>query len=70
MGRVAECGETHAYVCYGQGCTAAKTAVKNLRAAYDREIATEEGHIGYHRFDEYCPARDDDACHMCKAKKG
>ena len=67
IGRVAECRETSAFVCYTQGCTAASTPLEHLRPATDAEIAKAPAGIGYHRFDATCPNRSEDACYMCKA---
>lgn len=70
IGRVTECGDTSAFVCFSHGCTAASTPLKFLRPATGLEIMNADGKIGYHRFDELCPDRDEDACFMCRARKG
>ena len=69
IGRVTECRENSAFVCYSQGCTAASTSLEYLRPATDTEIASAIAGIGFHRFDETCPSRDDEACFMCRARK-
>lgn len=68
IGRVTECCESSAFVCYTQGCTAASTPLGYLRKATDVEIAKAPAGIGYHRFDATCPVRDEECCYMCKAK--
>lgn len=68
IGRVTECGEHGAFVCYTQGCTAALTLLEHLRPATDAEIAGASAGIGFHRFDETCPSRVEECCYMCKAK--
>lgn len=67
IGRVTECGETSAFVCYTQGCTAASTPLELLRPATDEEIAAASPGIGFHRFDATCPNRDDRCCQGCRA---
>ena len=67
IGRVTECGERSAFVCYHQGCTAASTPLEHLRPATDAEIAQAPAGIGFHRFDTTCPKRDEECCYMCKA---
>lgn len=67
IGRVTECGECSAFVCYTQGCTAALTPLEHLRPATDEEIANAPVGIGFHRFDARCPNRDEECCYMCKA---
>lgn len=69
IGRVTECGERSAHVCYHQGCTAASTPLEFLRPATEREIAEAPEGIEFHRFDAACPSRDEDCCWMCKAAK-
>jgi len=68
IGRVTECGELTARVCFTQGCTAAATPLEHLRSATDAEVAGAGAGIGFHRFDPTCPNRDDECCHMCRAK--
>ena len=70
IGRVTECRENSAFVCYHQGCTAASTPLEHLRPATETEIAAAPAGIGYHRFDETCPSRDEEACSVCRARKG
>lgn len=70
IGRVTECRENTAFVCYTQGCTASATPLEYLRPATDKEIAEASALIGFHRFDETCPSRDEESCFMCRAKKG
>lgn len=67
IGRVTECGERSAFVCYHQGCTAASTPLEYLRPATDAEIAEAPAGIGFHRFDATCPKRDEECCYMCEA---
>ena len=67
IGRVTECRQDSAFVCYSLGCTAASTPIEHLRPATDAEIAGACAGIGFHRFDETCPVRDDDACRHCRA---
>lgn len=69
IGRVTECRENSAFVCYHQGCTAASTPLEHLRPATDDEVARADKKIGFHRFDEYCPSRVEEACYACKAVK-
>ena len=69
LGRVTECGENSAFVCYTQGCTAASTPLEYLRRATEAEVAKASAGIGFHRFDEACPSRDEECCWMCTAKK-
>ena len=69
IGRVTECRELSAFVCYHQGCTAAPTLLKHLRPASDAEIAKAPGGIGFHRFDATCPLRHEELCYMCKAAR-
>lgn len=68
IGRVTKCGKASAFVCYSCGCTAAATPLEYLRPATDAEIADAPTGIGFHRFDETCPSRNDECCYMCKAK--
>ena len=70
IGRVTECGETSAFVCYSCGCTAASTPLEHLRLATDAEVVNASAGIGFHRFDEFCPSRNEDCCYGCRAKKG
>lgn len=69
IGRVTECREKSAFVCYHGGCTAASTPLEHLRSATAEEIELADKSIGFHRFDEYCPVRLEHACYMCRAKK-
>ena len=69
IGRVTECRENSAFVCYSQGCTAASTPLEYLRLASDDEVENADKGIGFHRFDESCPSRVEEACFMCKAVK-
>lgn len=69
IGRVTECGFRTAHVCYHTGCTAASTPLEYLRPATADEIERAPVGIGYYRFDETCPSRDDECCYMCKAVK-
>lgn len=69
IGRVTECRENSAFVCYHQGCTAASTPLEYLRLASDDEVEKADKGIGFHRFDESCPSRVEEACFMCKAVK-
>lgn len=69
VGRVTECGEDSAFVCYSLGCTAASTPLEHLRNATEAEIASADEGIGFHRFDERCPSRNEECCYMCRAKK-
>ncbi len=68
IGRVTECGESSAFVCYTHGCTASSTPLKHLRPATDAEVAHASALIGYHRFDPTCPSRNEECCYMCRAK--
>ena len=70
VGRVTECRETSAFVCYTAGCTAASTPLGYLRPATADEIAEAMDGIGFHRFDEFCPSRHEECCFGCKAKRG
>lgn len=70
VGRVTECREDVAFVCYSLGCTAAASPLEFLRPAKPAEIAVANPTIGFHRFDEFCPSRDDKCCHGCRAKGG
>lgn len=67
IGRVTECGESSAFVCYTSGCTAASTPLEYLRPATEQEIDCADKGIGFHRFDASCPVRNDEYCFMCKA---
>ena len=67
IGRVTECGERSAFVCYHQGCTAASTPLEYLRPATDAEIAKAPAGIGFHRFDATCPIMDEWLCAHCGA---
>ena len=69
IGRVTECRDDYAFVCYHQGCTAAATPLEHLRPAKRGEIENADKSIGFHRFDESCPEREESACFMCGAKK-
>ena len=69
IGRVTECREGSAFVCYSTGCTAASTPLRYLRKATDAEIAEADKSIGYNRFHEYCPSWDELACVGCRARK-
>lgn len=70
VGRVTCMGYAgNAFVCYGQGCTAACTPLRTLRPATAREVALAPKGIGHHRFDATCPERDDEVCGMCRARK-
>ena len=69
IGRVTECRESDAFVCYTSGCTAACTPLDMLRKATEDEIAHADKTIGFHRFDRYCPERIDWCCSMCGAEK-
>lgn len=70
IGRVTECGDKSAFVCYSTGCTAASTPLEYLRRATDSEIAAADKSIGFNRFNETCPSRNEECCYMCKAEKG
>jgi len=67
IGRVTECHETNAFVCYTQGCTAALTPLEYLRSATEAEIEKASAGIGFHRFDATCPSRIEECCWNCKA---
>lgn len=69
IGRVTKCVGKNVFVCYTQGCTASCTPIEYLRHATDFEIASAQNGIGFHRFDDYCPKREDAYCFMCKAKR-
>ena len=69
IGRVTECRENSAFVCYTQGCTAASTPLEHLRQATESEVASASAGIGFHRFDATCPVRVEDVCMGCKATK-
>lgn len=69
IGRVTECRETSAFVCYSSGCTAASTPLKHLRPAMEDEIAGADPMIGHNRFHEFCPEYDELCCVGCKARK-
>ena len=69
IGRVAECRERSAFVCYDFGCTARSTPLEYLRPATDAEGARAHAGIGFHRFDATCPSRDEECCFMCRAGK-
>ena len=69
VGRVTECREDSAFVCYSSGCTAACTPLDYLRPAMAEEIARADKTIGFHRFDLYCPERIEECCFMCRAQK-
>ena len=69
IGRVTECGDANAWVCYSTGCTAASTPLDCLRPATDKEIAQAPNGIGFHRFDRFCPSRDEECCFMCRAER-
>lgn len=67
IGRVTECRERSAFVCYSRGCTASSTPLEYLRPATDAEIAQAPERIGFHRFDETCPDYEEDFfCHTCR----
>lgn len=68
IGRVTECRDSHAFICYSTGCTAASTPLTYLRPATDGEIAEADPSIGFNRFHAYCPERDEHACAMCRAE--
>lgn len=68
IGRVTQCNEDSAFVCYTLGCTAASTPLEYLRPATDFEISNASAGIGFHRFDPICPKRDEACCYMCNAK--
>lgn len=70
VGRVTEDTGRTAYVCYHQGCTAAGTDKRHLRRATMEEILSAPRGIGFHRFDEACPERDEELCGHCRAWKG
>lgn len=70
IGRVTECRGDNAHVCYSTGCTAAPTPLGFLRPATDFEIAAADKSIGFNRFHAFCPNRVEEACFMCRAKKG
>ncbi len=69
IGRVTECGEHRAFVCYSLGCTAAPTPLEYLRPATEAEIDEADTRIGYNRFHAYCPSWNELACVGCKAKR-
>lgn len=69
IGRVTECREHSAFVCYSLGCTAASTPLEYLRLATDAEINKADAAIGYNRFHAYCPSWDELACVGCRAKR-
>lgn len=58
-------GKNFVHVCYHEGCTAAATNREQIRLATQEEIDANDIHFGYHRFDDYCPDYDRDACFMC-----
>lgn len=65
LGRVATVRDDGAiFVCYSTGCTAANTSPKDLRLATEKEVRACEfaSHLGFHRFDDYCPEYDYDVC--------
>ena len=68
VGRVTDCGDETAHVCYSLGCTAASTPLEHLRPATADEVASADNGIGFHRFDRYCPSRVDECCFMCRAE--
>lgn len=68
FGRVTEVRGDSAFVCYSCGCTAASTPLVYLRPMTCDEIAEADPTIGHHRFDEYCPERDEACCYGCRAK--
>lgn len=70
IGRVTECREDSAFVCYSRGCTAASTPLEFLRPATPAEIGGADPEIGFRRFDEFCPSRDEECCQGCRAKGG
>lgn len=69
IGRVTECREGSAFVCYSTGCTAALTPLEYLRPATEDEIAAADHAIGYNRFHAYCPSWDEWACIGCMARR-
>ena len=70
IGRVTKCIEGKAFVCYSMGCTAAATPLEYLRPATEDEILVADKSIGFNRFHEFCPSKDDLACPDCRAAKG
>ncbi|MCI6843822.1 MAG: hypothetical protein MR874_03560 [Coriobacteriaceae bacterium] len=54
-----------AYVCYHDGCTAARTPGRLLRPATESEAAGASPRIGFHRFDAECPSYDPGCCMGC-----
>ncbi len=69
IGRVTKVRGNSAFVCYSYGCTAAATPLEHLRIANDGEIAAADKAIGFNRFHECCPERDEYACVGCRARK-
>lgn len=69
IGRVTECREHSAFVCYSFGCTAASTPLEYLRPATEAEINEADEAIGYNRFHAYCPSWNELACVGCRAKR-
>ena len=69
VGRVTECHERNAFVCYTKGCTAASTPLEHLRPATAEEVRAAGPGIGFHRFDATCPERDERYCGACRAAR-
>ena len=61
-----------AYVCYHEGCTAARTPIEMLKLLdvhqlknLDFKVPYDITKLGYHRFDKYCPDYDPECCYRC-----
>ena len=65
VGRVVSVCEkdNSAFVCYGEGCTAARTPVRLLQKY--KGPTDQYQNLGYHRFDSSCPDFDPDVCFCC-----
>lgn len=73
LGRVATVRDDGAiFVCYSTGCTAANTAPEDLRLATEEEYKSNKfaRHLGYHRFDDFCPDYDALFCSFYCPEKG
>lgn len=63
-----------AYVCYHEGCTAARTPVNMLKLLDLKQLKDMNFRIpyavtklGYHRFNKHCPDYDPECCYGCPA---
>lgn len=64
LGRVIEQVYDDVFICFDAGCTSKCTPLKYVRPATNDEVARNEIHFGFHRFDDHCPEFNPDICYF------